>query len=170
MHLYHYHYLKKHTFVCERYVFSISNLYSYFKILPFLSNLQTTVTAFLSLFYIWNVNNFSKLSTKSDNFIISSQNRHSIILLCKPDFFPTFLWIMWITSCITQFFLFFRFCIVDNFFAIHTHLVSFPFSFFTICAHCIDCAFCPIPSFFAIILRFGVQYWENHVPSLSGRM
>ena len=64
-----------------------------------------------------NVNNFSKLSTKSDNFIISSQNRHSIILLCKPDFFPTFLWIMWITSCITQFFLFFRFCIVDNFFA-----------------------------------------------------
>ena len=46
-----------------------------------------------------NVNNFSKLSTKSDNFIISSQNRHSIILLCKPDFFPTFLWIMWITLC-----------------------------------------------------------------------
>ena len=42
------------------------------------------------------------------NFMISTQNKHSVFLLCKPLFQHKKMWITWITSCITLFFGIFR--------------------------------------------------------------
>ena len=91
--------------------------------------------------------------SKIINFITTSQNKCFLFLLCKPVIPPPFMWITWITLCITHFLGFFGIFYVDNFF------ISLN-NFFRHCKICAVCLKRFLTNFaFIILQRF---LYKNH--------